>query len=82
MSSVGVLLTAEKITAALVAHPAYCRASSVCIYVSMPTAEVATWDLCRDALRSGKRLYVPRFSEDGESFSVDMVMLRVCAERS
>lgn len=46
----------------------------------MPTAEVATWDLCRDALRTGKRLYVPRFSEDGGSFSEDMDMLRVRSE--
>ena len=44
----------------------------------MPAAEVSTWALCRDALRAGKRLYVPRFSEQqGGAFSVDMDMLRV-----
>lgn len=58
--------------------PAYKAASAVSIYISMPAAEVATWDLCRDALRAGKRLYVPRFSEQtGGAFSVDMDMLRV-----
>ncbi|WFD35272.1 5-formyltetrahydrofolate cyclo-ligase [Malassezia cuniculi] len=65
------------ITDAVTALPAYRAASSISVYISMPTAEVATWDLCRDALRAGKRLYVPRFSEAGSSFSVDMDMLRL-----
>lgn len=68
----------------VLAHPHFQRATAVSIYLSAPSAEVDTWALCRAALHSGKRLYVPRFStldagadaRETHSFT-EMLMLRV-----
>lgn len=62
------------------------------VYVSMPSGEVDTWELCRTVLRGGKQLYVPRFSavRQGDStaavaakpvFRRDMDMLQVRDEQ-
>lgn len=64
----------------------YQRARTVSVYLSMPTSEVDTWELCRHVLRQGKRLYIPRFSNlapgavaahAAHKFSTDMSMLRI-----
>lgn len=66
--------------------PCYERACAVSVYLSMPTGEVDTWELCRHVLRQGKRLYIPRFSNvqhgavaarAAHKFSTDMSMLRI-----
>lgn len=80
----------ESQSAAVLKHvvrlPCYERARTVSVYLSMPTSEVDTWELCRHVLRQGKRLYIPRFSnlEPGavaayaaHKFSTDMSMLRI-----
>ena len=56
----------EQQSASVVEHvlrlSCYERACTVSVYLSMPSGEVDTWELCRHVLRQGKRLYIPRFS--------------------
>lgn len=78
------LTIAYAVTERVLAHPYFQRARTVSIYLSAPAAEIDTWALCRAALRSGKLLYVPRFStlgagadaREAHSFT-EMLMLRV-----
>ena len=62
------------------------HARTVSVYLSMPTAEIDTWELCRHVLHEGKHLYIPRFStlpagaqasQTTHKFTTDMHMLRV-----
>ncbi|WFD20094.1 5-formyltetrahydrofolate cyclo-ligase [Malassezia caprae] len=72
------------VTERVLSHSHFQRAATVSIYLSAPSAEIDTWALCRAALHSGKRLYVPRFStlasgadaRETHSFT-EMLMLRV-----
>ena len=80
----------EQQSASVVEHvlrlSCYERACTVSVYLSMPSGEVDTWELCRHVLRQGKRLYIPRFSNvqhgavsarAAHEFSTDMSMLRI-----
>lgn len=54
-------ITAQSATAQnlILSHPAYKNASSLSIYLSMPSAEAQTDILVREALRDGKKVFVP-----------------------
>lgn len=78
-----------RITSHVVRHPAFQKAEKISIYVSMEKGEVKTEALCRETLKLGKRLYVPRFASAAAStsekkqagitstFNTDMRMLRI-----
>ncbi|PKI84067.1 5-formyltetrahydrofolate cyclo-ligase [Malassezia vespertilionis] len=74
----------RQILARLLAMPAYVNAEAISVYLSMPSGEVETWDMCSQILAHGKRLYIPRFSTvgtgEGFAFTRDMNMLRVFSE--
>lgn len=73
-------LQSAQITAQILHHESFLNATRVSIYVSMDKGEVQTEELCRKALESGKRLYVPRFASSSAAngkFETDMKMLRV-----
>jgi 5-formyltetrahydrofolate cyclo-ligase len=59
----------------------YQSAKNISIYLSMPTGEVSTRHLVRDALRSGKGVFVPYLHKDPSAgsgdpaFVMDMVSL-------
>ncbi|KAJ7634600.1 hypothetical protein FB45DRAFT_989450 [Roridomyces roridus] len=50
----------KALTARVLALPPFTRAQSVSCYLSMPTGEIDTFDLARNILRSGKKLFVPK----------------------
>ncbi|WFC99716.1 hypothetical protein MYAM1_002461 [Malassezia yamatoensis] len=76
---------ANAVCEAVVDMPEFIKARNISIYLSMPTGELDTWNLCRSALRMGKRVYIPRFStlsagalaSEHHKFTTDMQMLRV-----
>jgi 5-formyltetrahydrofolate cyclo-ligase len=59
----------------------YQNAKNISIYLSMPSREVSTENIVRDALKSGKRVFVPYLhkmhkpSEPKQASVMDMVML-------
>lgn len=81
-----ILTTAASVLTWVLSLPSFQRAHTVSVYLSMPVAEVDTWELCRRVLRNGKQLYIPRFStlppgatasDSTHKFTPDMRMLRV-----
>lgn len=55
------LIQSTKVSRRILSSPTYKAARAVSIYISMGAGEVDTDFLCREALREGKRLYVPNF---------------------
>lgn len=53
------LCTASIATKALFALPAYQAAQNVAVYLAMPTGEIQTTEIVRDAFKKGKNVYVP-----------------------
>lgn len=60
MSSADLDAQSAALTQRILAHPTYQRATAVCLFLSMPTGEVRTDALLRDALAAGKRVFAPR----------------------
>lgn len=78
------LTPAERVCQRLQAMPVMQQAQRISVFLSMPTAEIDTWSLCRWVLSQGKDLYIPRFSTiaDGAHATTkhqftEMHMLRV-----
>lgn len=75
-------------TAALTSLPEYKASRSIGIYMSMPTGEIATKEIVRDALDRGKRVFVPlihkAFLGNGDlpSKVMDMVALQSMDDHS
>lgn len=72
------LLASERVAGAIVSSPLWAASDTVFAFVSLPD-EVETTDLCGQALREGKLLGLPRFSEEGLVFYQvdDLESLRV-----
>lgn len=59
--------------------PQYKSASSVGLFLSMPSGEIQTDDPCQKVLRDGKDLYVPRVGLDFEQCDMDLIKVLVPA---
>ena len=55
---------AQKIQKQLLAMPEYQRAKNINIYLSMPGGEASTRSIVEDALRQGKKVFVPYLYKD------------------
>jgi 5-formyltetrahydrofolate cyclo-ligase len=57
--------------------PEYQRAQSVAVFLSMPRGEIRTDDILADAVRQGKRIYVPQICRNEQEGDSHMEMLEV-----
>ena len=73
----------------ILSHPRYKAAKRLSIYLSMPTAEVQTDTIVRNALERGKKVFVPfihdsrprtSLKKDGKVMEMDMLHLHSLAE--
>ncbi len=67
------LAKSRKITAALLALPAYQQARKILCYAALPR-EVQTGAFIRKALRAGKKVYVPRITPQGRQMRVCRIL--------
>lgn len=66
-----ILSQSHAVTKQVLASPTYETAKSISIYVSMEQGEIDTDELCRAALKQGKRLYVPLFASTSKPTPAD-----------
>ncbi|KAJ5320592.1 hypothetical protein PENANT_c033G09509 [Penicillium antarcticum] len=58
----------------------YQNANSIAVYLSMPTGELSTTGIVRDALQSGKQVYIPYIHTQDKTSVMDMFALGSMAE--
>lgn len=71
-------MTADAVTQKVLQLPEYQNASAISVFLSMPGREVSTSSIVTDALRRGKKVFIPYIhAETGAGKSKTMDMLRL-----
>ncbi|KAJ5373667.1 5-formyltetrahydrofolate cyclo-ligase [Penicillium concentricum] len=80
LSAASISQQSSTATAKFLSLPEYQNAKSIAVYLSMPSGELSTTGIVRDALQRGKNVYIPYIHTQDKTSIMDMFALKSMSE--